>query len=107
MDWEHYIVETFFTAWEEATPVDLSDYAFLIQHHFDVPTIGAKFVKQISASQTPEIMERFHMIRLQQMIRLFIRALLNISDDGKHINNNNIERAKRLLQRDKECMDGR
>ena len=104
MDWKHYIVETFFATWEKSTPVDLSDYAFLIQHHFDVPTIASNIEKQISESAGHETMERFHKIRLQKMIHLFIDSLLNISDDGKHITNNNVERAKLLLQEGEDCI---
>lgn len=104
MDWKHYIIETFFDTWEKSTPVDLSDYAFLIQHHFDVLSIEKNISKQISEAAEQETMERFHKIRLQKLIHLFIEALLNISDDGKQITNNNVERAKLLLKDGEDCI---
>ncbi|HEY4196763.1 MAG TPA: hypothetical protein VGM63_14565 [Mucilaginibacter sp.] len=104
MDWKHYIIELFFAIWEKCTPVDLSDYAFLIQHHFDVPMIESQLIKSISESEVPQIMERYHKIRLRKLIRVFIDTLLNVSDDGKHITNKNIEHAKLMLQQREDCI---
>jgi hypothetical protein len=104
MDWKHYIVETFFATWEKSTPVDLSDYAFLIQHHFDVPAIELQIIKTIGEAALPGTMERYHKIRLRKLIQIFIEALLNISDDGKHITNKNIEHAKLKLHESEDCI---
>jgi hypothetical protein len=104
MNWKHYIIETFFATWEKSTPVDLSDYAFLIQHHFDVLMIEKAIIQQISEATGPETMVRFHKIRLRKLIQVSIDALLNISDDGKHITNANIERAKLTLQEGEDCI---
>ena len=104
MDWRHYIAATFFAVWEKSTPVDLSDYAFLIYHHFDVPVIESQLVKLINEAEVPQTMERYHKIRLRKLIQVFIEALLNVSDDGKHITNKNIEHAKLMLQQGEDCI---
>lgn len=104
MDWSKYIKESFFDAWEKSTPVDLSDYAFLFQHHFNLSTIASQINNLISEATLPETMERYHKICLRKLIQTFIDAFLNISDDGKHITNKNIEHAKLSLQESDDCI---
>ncbi|WP_345952886.1 hypothetical protein [Mucilaginibacter sp. PAMB04168] len=104
MDWGQYIKESFFDAWGKSTPVDLSDYAFLFQHHFDVSAIESQVIKMISEAEIPGTAERYHRIRLRKSIQIFIDVILNISDDGKHINNKNITHAKLILQKREDCI---
>ncbi|WPU94782.1 hypothetical protein SNE25_04510 [Mucilaginibacter sabulilitoris] len=104
IDWKQYIVENFFSTWEKLTSVDLTDYAFLIRHHFDVPDIAEQIGNVIEDANDPATLIKYHKGRICKLIRDFIDALLNISDDGKHITNKNIEQAKIVMQQGEDCI---
>jgi hypothetical protein len=46
LNWAHYIKETLFVAWENNTPVDLTSYSFLFEHHFDLKKTTAFLRRQ-------------------------------------------------------------
>lgn len=104
IDWQHYIRETFFAAWEMSTPVDLTDYAFLFEHHFDLKKIDAQLAKETSKAPDREKTERYHKNRIRTLAHIFTESLLEISDDGKHITSRNIEKAKVMMQGENRCI---
>lgn len=104
VNWVHYIRETFFTTWENSTPVDLTAYAFLFEHHFDLEKISAQLRKEVSEANDREKIERYHKNRIRTLVHIFIESLLEISDDGKHITSRNIEKAKTTLQGEVRCI---
>ena len=104
VDWLHFIRETFFIAWENSTPVDLTAYAFLFEHHFDLKKIGVQLEKEASEANDSEKIERYHKNRIRTLAHIFTESLLEISDDGKHITSKNIEKAKMTMQGDVRCI---
>jgi len=103
IDWKRYMSETFYAIWEKKSAVDLTDYDFLIRHHFDMETIEAQIIREINNSLTPYKTLQSHRENLQCLIEKIIDALLTISDDGKHITNKNIELAKQTIFDGKNC----
>jgi hypothetical protein len=103
-DWQHYIRKTFFAAWENSTPVDLTDYAYLFEHHFDLKKINVQLTKEVSEATDPEKTERYHKNRIRTLAHIFTESLLEISDDGKHITSKNIERAKVMMEGESHCI---
>ena len=104
IDWQHYIRETFFTVWENSTSVDLTDYAYIFEHHFDLKKIDAQLVKEVSEAPVQEKIERYHKNRIRTLTHIFTELLLETSDDGKHITSKNIEKAKFMMQEESRCI---
>jgi hypothetical protein len=103
-DWQQCIRETFFIAWENSTPVDLTDYAYLFEHHFDLKKIALKLDKEISEAPDPEKTARYHKNRIRTLAHIFTESLLEIADDGKHITSKNIQKAKIKMEGDNRCI---
>ncbi len=102
-DWSNYIRKAFFSAWEISSPVDLTDYAFLFEHHFDLNKISLFLRNAILDSSDREKTIRYHKNRIRTLAHIFIASLLEISDDGKHITSKNIKKAKLVLEEETRC----
>jgi hypothetical protein len=104
VDWQQYIREAFFTAWENSTPVDLTDYAYLFEHHFDLKKIALQLGKEVSEAPDPEKTERYHKNRIRTLAHIFTESLLEITDDGKNITSKNIQKAKIMMEGESRCI---
>lgn len=103
-DWPSYIKEAFFNAWENSTSVDLTDYAYLFERHFDLKKISVQLAKEVSEGPNVEETKRFHKNRIRTLAHIFTESLLKITDDGKHITSKNIEKAKKMMEGERRCI---